>query len=181
MTQQATADRSDAAATEFAVLAECWRQPDERLAAALDAGLFDEVSAADASLADLRVEHSRLFVGPGDHPCPPYESVYRDRDPGQEFGQVLGAATDAVERWYREYGLAPDETWTDLPDHVAVELEFAGYLAATGEDDALERFVDEHPGAWLPEFLDRVEAATTEPFYRALARVTRDRIGRGGE
>ena len=174
-----TAQSEDALALEFAVLAECWRHPDERLTAAVDAGLFDTISTDDVSIADLRVEHSRLFVGPGDHPCPPYESVYRDREHDQEFGLVMGAATDAVERWYWEYGLVPDETWTDLPDHVAVELEFAGHLASTDDHDSLEQFVDEHLGVWLPEFLDRVETETTEPFYRAVARATRDLVNGG--
>lgn len=165
----------------YGVLAASWGQPDDRLAAALDAGLFEDALDEQPTLDALAVEHTRLFVGPGDHPCPPYESVYRDAESGDDLGPVMGPSTDAVRRWYLEYGLAPDESWTDLPDHVSVELEFAGHLAATGEDDALEQFADEHLREWLPAFLDRVEESTREPFYAVLAAATRellDGIGR---
>lgn len=158
----------------YALLAASWGQPDERMAAALEAGLFEDVLDEQPTVDALSVEHTRLFVGPGEHPCPPYESVYRDAEPDQEFGPVKGPSTDAARRWYLEYGLAPDESWNDLADHVAVELEFAGHLAAIGDDEALEEFENEHLREWLPEFLDRVESATREPFYAALATATRE-------
>ena len=163
----------------YGVLAASWGQPDERLAAALDVGLFEDVLVAQPTLDALSVEHTRLFVGPGEHPCPPYESVYRDVEPDQEYGPVKGQSTDAVRRWYLEYGLATDESWSDLADHVSVELEFAGYLAAIDEDEALEQFKNEHLREWLPEFLDRVESATREPFYAVLAAATRELLDAG--
>ncbi len=160
----------------WGVVASCWRQPDEQLRAALESGLFEASLSERPQLKRLRVEHTRLFDGPGEHPCPPYESVYRDAEPDEELGPVMGSATESVRQWYAEYGLSAG-SWSDLPDHVAAELEFAGWLSARGETQALERFLDEHPREWMPTFLDRVETATNEPFYSVLAAVTRELIG----
>ncbi|UWG46622.1 putative component of anaerobic dehydrogenase [Halanaeroarchaeum sp. HSR-CO] len=160
----------------WGVVASCWRRPDEQLRAALESGLFEASLSERPPLKRLRVEHMRLFDGPGEHPCPPYESVYRDAEPDEELGPVMGPSTEAVTRWYAEYGLSA-ESWSDLPDHVAAELEFAGWLSAHGETQAMERFLDEHPREWMPAFLDGVESATTEPFYAVLADATRELIG----
>jgi len=157
----------------YAVLARCWRQPDEELVRAIESGALDAVvpGVETVDLQTLRTEHARLFVGPKDPPCPPYESVYRDAD-DDGFGAVLGSSTQAVVRWYREYGLGLDPDWPDLPDHVATELEFAGHLAATESPDTVEQFLEEHPRQWFGMFLDSVRAATEEPFYRELAEAT---------
>lgn len=169
---------ADSLASQLTVLARCWQEPDERLGEALEAGLFADAIREEPSVRALQAEYTRLFVGPGDHPCPPYESVYRNREPDQELGQVLGASTAAVRKWYLEYGVSVDESWHDLPDHVAAELEFAGHLAAGGEDDALDRFCAEHLQVWLPEFLERVESHADEAYYTVLAGATADLIDR---
>ncbi|QCC51999.1 TorD/DmsD family molecular chaperone [Halapricum salinum] len=157
----------------YAVLARCWRQPDEALVDAIESGALDAIvpGIETVDLQRMRTEHARLFVGPKDPPCPPYESVYRDADE-EGFGDVLGSSTRAVVRWYREYGLGLDPDWPDLPDHVATELEFAGHLVATESPATLEQFLDEHPRQWFGRFLESVRVATDEPFYRELADAT---------
>ncbi|MFC7114650.1 molecular chaperone [Natronoarchaeum sp. GCM10025703] len=157
-------------ASGYAMLARCWRQPTADLVDAVaDSGLFRSVgvSIEDVSVTALRAEHARLFVGPGEPRCPPYESVYRN-----ESADVLGPAAHDVVQWYQEYDLGLDPDWPDLPDHVATELEFAAYLLARGETTACESFLDEHPEQWLDEFLADVKGETEEPFYEALAEVT---------
>lgn len=175
MSDAATAsDTHRSIADGYAVLARCWREPDAALVEAISNGaLVDVVPGIEsASLEALRAEHTRLFVGPAGPPCPPYESVYRD-----EGGQVLGPSTEAVVTWYRSYGVGLDPQVGDLPDHIAAELEFLGHLQRRGETAAMARFLEEHPRRWFPEFLDDVETAARELFYRALAAVTRDLLG----
>ena len=157
----------------YAVLARCWRQPDEALVDAIESGALDAVvqGIETVDLQRMRTEHARLFVGPNGPPCPPYESVYRDGE-GEGSGNVLGPSTKAVVRWYREYGLGLDPDWPDLPDHVATELEFAGHLAAVESPDTVEQFLDEHPRQWFGAFLERVRVETREPFYLELADAT---------
>ncbi|MFW6265495.1 MAG: TorD/DmsD family molecular chaperone [Halanaeroarchaeum sp.] len=165
------ADGDPALAAGYEVLARCWREPDVALVQAVEDGVLEDVvPGVDAVALDaLRAEHTRLFVGPGELPCPPYESVYRD-----DGGQVLGPSTEAVVAWYRTFGVGLDPAVRDLPDHVAVELEFLAHLQRRGETATVDRFLAEHPRRWVPAFCDRVEAATREPFYRALAAATRD-------
>lgn len=172
-TDVATGPESRQLADGYAVLAQCWRHPTDELVAAVAAGSLESVvpGVRDVSLAELRVEHARLFVGPADPPCPPYESVYRDGADGNP-GPVLGASTRDVVSWYRRFdvGLTPD--WTDLPDHLATELEFAALLLARGETDACERFLDEHPRQWFDSFAARVRRSDPPAFYRELLATT---------
>ncbi|AXR82225.1 TorD/DmsD family molecular chaperone [Natrarchaeobaculum sulfurireducens] len=153
----------------YAVLAECWRQPTETLLEDVAVETLADVDPAvrDADIESLRVEHARLFVGPEEPKCPPYESVYRDsRD------SVLGPTTRAVVKWYQTYGLGLDPDWPDLPDHVATELEFAAYLLEHEDVETCEQFLDEHPRQWMTAFLEGVRRETREPYYRALAELT---------
>jgi TorA maturation chaperone TorD len=177
-TAETDAHQSDAAAT-YAVLAECWRAPSRRLVKAVEAGALEPVfgDLGPVDLRDLRTEHTRLFIGPAGPPCPPYESVYRDRDDPAELGPVKGPATMAVTRWYREFGVRPAQDHSDLPDHIATELEFAAYLAEEGLDERLEQFCEEHLHAWTEEFTELVEDETSEQFYESLAATTRAVLG----
>lgn len=167
--------RSPVAAT-YAVLAECWREPSERLVDVIEAGELVPVvgDLESVDFHDLRTEYTRLFIGPAGPPCPPYESVYRDGDASGELGPVKGPATMAVTRWYHEFGVQPAPDHPDIPDHIATELEFAAYLAEKGFDDRLDQFLDEHLAVWAPEFLTRVEEETREAFYASLAATTRE-------
>ncbi|EMA56075.1 TorD/DmsD family molecular chaperone [Halococcus thailandensis] len=162
-------------ATTYAVMAECWREPTEQLHDALDTGALTSLvdHEDDVGLADLRAEYTRLFIGPEGPPCPPYESVYRDAEDEEEFGPVNGPATMAIRRWYGEFDLQPTAEHTDLPDHIATELEFAAYLASEGHEEYLNQFLDEHLRAWADEFLTAVETESHRQFYTSLARSTR--------
>ncbi|WP_225336077.1 TorD/DmsD family molecular chaperone [Halomicrobium urmianum] len=164
----------------YAVLAECWREPTEKLVEVAEAGELTPVVGdfGSVDIRDLRTEYTRLFIGPAGPPCPPYESVYRDGSDSDGLGPVMGPSTTAVTRWYDEFGvrLAPDHS--DLPDHIATELEFAAYLAKEGFDEYLDQFRDEHLTAWTAEFLTRVENETREPFYEVLAATTREVLAR---
>ena len=159
-------------AAGYAVLAACWRQPTAELVQTANAGeLPFTKDFEDIRLEDLSKEHTRLFVGPSGPPCPPYESVYRDRE-GGEFGKVLGPTTRAVVKWYETHDLGLDPEWPDMPDHIGTELEFLSYLTAEGEEEAAEQFLQEHPQMWFGEFLTAVREESREPFYRALAEAT---------
>lgn len=135
---------------------------------ALADGLFEDELPHTPTVDELREEYTRLFIGPGNPPCPPYKSVYRGGDSEEDFAHVLGESTKSVVDWYRRYELVLDSTWRDMPDHVAVELEFAGYLRKN-DPKALPEFLNEHPKQWMPAFLPIVEDHARHPFYRILA------------
>ena len=73
----------------------------------------------------LRVEHARLFVGPHKLPAPPYGSVYLEKG-----RMVMGRSTVDVVAFYRSEGIHVDDEAAELPDHIAVELEFVHHLIA---------------------------------------------------
>lgn len=165
---------SDTAAV-FAVLSECWRQPTTALVATVNEGALRGIlpEGGDVHLDDLRREYTRLLLGPGPDQIPPYESVYRDRDAKEEeLGSVRGASTEAVLKWYRSYGVTTAAEEPELPDHIAIELEFAAYLADDGDVEACEQFLDEHLRQWAGEFLSAIREQTRSPFYDSLAAAT---------
>lgn len=127
------------------------------------------------SVDELKIEYTRLFVGPFALPAPPYGSVYLD-----DGRRLMGDSTiDAVRR-YREVGIEMDPVQHDVPDHIAVELEFMAYLlhleqVAAADDDAVEKalerqesFLEKHLCAWVPIFAEKVEQDTESAFYHEL-------------
>ena len=134
-------------------------------------------------LVALETEYNRLFVGPGHVVCPPYESVYQGGT-DSPHGSVLGPSSLQVRAEYADAGLGFSEGFTDLPDHVSVELEFMKFLCEKEADDSdrgrskwrsrQARFSRGHIERWLPGFADSVLKSTSMPFYKAAASLLRD-------
>ena len=92
----------------------------------------------------------------------------------------------AVLELYEQGDFEIDEEFKDLPDHVAVELEFLYLLIfnqcqarASGNVNDLvatqalqRRFLGEHLGAWISHFTEAVKAGAETGFYRELAGFT---------
>jgi len=127
---------------------------------------------------ELAVEYAKLFVGPFELKAPPYGSVYLD-----EGRRVMGDSTMEVIKMYEEEGLSRDSEFNDLPDHIAVELEFMNYLifreveALQKSDlknameflDKQEVFLNTFLRRWVPAFCERIKQGTENKFYTALS------------
>lgn len=136
-------------------------------------------AAADAQ--DLLVDYTRLFLGPPQALARPYSSVWLS---GEATG--MQDSTMALLKLYEQGGFAIDENFRDLPDHVAVELEFLYLLTyqlhqaqAAGDAEALQAlqvlrtaFLDGHLGRWLGGFILAVHDNARTEFYRELAELT---------
>lgn len=147
------------------VAAEAWPAMREHLAAdlaELAAALGYDVGGA---LGDYRREiarvggaaellglYSALFVAPP-RPVQINAGMYLD-------GALDGGSVRAMEAAYRACGVARDESFRDLSDHVAVQLEFVAFLYA-GEAErrsggagaapvSAGAFLDAFPRRWLP-------------------------------
>lgn len=147
------------------------------------AACADRVGKAFAgeSLQALLVDHTRLFVGPARPLAMPYGSAWLagGSNPALEH-------TFPVQKVYQEGGFDLDEEFRDLPDHIAVELEFLYVLHFTqnqallgdSDKDALvteelrQRFLREHLGKWVGPFATAVRAHAETVFYRELAELT---------
>ena len=132
----------------------------------------------DYTEEELRVEFAKLFVGPFELLAPPYGSVYLD-----EGGRVMGDSTMEVIDAYEKEGLSRSDNFKDLPDHIAVEMEFMSYLIYT-ERKALDRldsdttkeyadkqedFLNAFVRPWINPFCKKIKEGTENSFYRALA------------
>jgi TorA maturation chaperone TorD len=84
---------------------------------------------------------------------------------------------------YKAAGLDMSSNYTDLPDHIAAEMEFMQFLCAEeskftreGKDaetkkvQTMERdFLNNHIEPWVSEFADCVLSKTNSPFYKLAA------------
>ncbi len=141
-------------------------------------GLLDTLLNKDeTAFFDLKVEYTRLFIGPMAPACPPYESVF-DKSRQEEWqGTMAGPTADAMAELLRKEGLGLTLDYAELPDHVAIELEFMYYLlsrAYSGEENSagyLEKandFLMGHLAKWLPEFGDLLFQKSQLPFYQSI-------------
>ena len=139
-------------------------------------------------LEKLAIEYTRLFVGPGKH-ISPHESVHHKKEGGQS-GQLWGELTAEVKRIIESSGLEYKSEFTGMPDHISVELEFMQQVVQreaqaweAGDDETArlclkneKNFVDDHLLGWIPDFCEKVIETAEVPFYREMARLTRNFI-----
>lgn len=135
---------------------------------------------------DFLLDYEALFRVPSDSYVHPFESVYRQE--GFSSGKakncvVMAEQARQVASFYREQGLAPREGFTELPDHLGVELELMAVLCrrtakALEEKDRCDAerlasqqrsFLSEHLLKWGPHCLNKVREKGKTPLYACLA------------
>ena len=156
-------------------------------------------NAAEAQGSDhveaIAVEYARLFAVPGEHAVQPYESAYCDTltidtstacssyfaaepPPTGLTGFLYGPSAVAVRNAYRRAGFELAPAAHELPDHLAIELEFMGRLLERGECEGAKVFFSEHLGRWVFRCLEEIKQKTGGGFYlgvaEALAAALRD-------
>jgi TorA maturation chaperone TorD len=123
-------------------------------------------------------EYERLFVGPAQVPCPPYESFWRDDVPIDLWHSLMGPCTADLRRLYRELGIDIAPAAGELPDHVAVEFEALAFALCRADGDRVAaELVSGHLSRWLPRLCKKVAAEAGHPFYAGLAPITADWLG----
>jgi TorA maturation chaperone TorD len=179
-------------------LAVCYYEPSTDFT---DAHLFDSILAAASAIhpdlaecarklgkeffaqdmETLLVDHTALFVGPSQPKAMPYGSFWQTEDQSTRH-EAMMAVTDI----YEHGGFELSEDVRDLPDHIAVELEFLYALIfaqnqaqLSGNETDLSaanalhrRFLDEHVGAWFNAFSAAVNSGAETAFYRELVDLT---------
>ncbi len=143
-------------------------------------GFLQHLSEFDAvSLGEVENQYQRLFG-----PTPSFNPVQLNETsylvPGAEqTGWVLAS----VERHYSSAGIELTSASGNVPDHIAVELEFVAYLCSreadawVGDDfknarrmqDRQRRFLDQHPSKWVPVLLREI-ASRGDVFFTSAAR-----------
>jgi TorA maturation chaperone TorD len=188
--------------TIYGFLAACFARPlsPRELEAVNSAGLAetdappcdDELSAMLQNLTSNYAPHAceqefmALFKVPGGRYVAPYESVFRDfrEIEGQRVGGLLlGQSAVDVQKWYRLAALEFKDDCKELPDHIALELEYLAHLcgkerefAAAGDESHMRRaqemqrdFLAAHVCSWIGALRDRIVEKAEGSFYRAVA------------
>lgn len=135
----------------------------------------------DERLQTLLVDYTRLFLGPMKALANPYSSSWL---PTPMVGDEV--LPPVILDFYDEGGFEVEGELAELPDHVAIELEFlyllsfkqrqADLVGNTSDSTAISelraRFLHEHLGAWIGPFTDAVRTHAETAFYRVLAELT---------
>ncbi|MCQ9207807.1 MAG: molecular chaperone TorD family protein [Omnitrophica bacterium] len=175
-------------ADSYKLLSECYYLPDQKLIRTLSGlkesrvALYSEITKYVPEINEiesLKVDYSKLFVGPYKVLAPPYGSVYLE-----DGRRVMTDSTIDVKNWYRRERL--NIVFKEAPDHIAVELEFmyflivkqmqavrdSDYKGATSYLKKQSAFLNTHLGRWVPVFAEKVEKNAKTMFYQNVTRFT---------
>lgn len=134
-------------------------------------------------LHELRIEHTRLFIGTRRPVVSPYGGVWEARKNGAEPLLFLSNEALAVEQIMRAVGIGSPQGIKEPLDHIGSELEFLQYLCLVlaGVEPAHEKaeisevgyreFVSKHVRNWNRDFANAVIANSESPFFQAAARL----------
>lgn len=139
--------------------------------------LIFELDTAKDHVDSIAQEYTRLFIGPGSLPVPPWESVFRSED-----SVLFSQKTLEVRNAYRAAGFRPVLSPHIADDHIALEFGFIAALSHQAcnayEDDDREgfdtalnhtkNFMDQHMFRWIPSYTRKVTELGQFPFYSAV-------------
>ncbi|MGE4496450.1 MAG: molecular chaperone [Deferribacterales bacterium] len=117
---------------------------------------------AETSEEALELDFARLFIGPFELPCPPYGSVYLEKD-----RQIMGKTTMDVAAVYEAAGLQVEEEMHEPADHIAIELEFMHLLGVRLRNAEIEK--NKEDAGILTELRKMFETAYFLPFASKFA------------
>ena len=133
-----------------------------------------------AFVEELRSDHSRLFLAPGDFYVRLWESAYTGKE-----GMVFQESTLDVRAFYHDAGfkLQVEKRFPD--DHIAAMMDYMGRMAqrsydafADGDDDTVRTtlatqvlFAEKHLLTWVDDFAAKVRKNSEQGVYVAFAQV----------
>jgi TorA maturation chaperone TorD len=121
-------------------------------------------------------EYNRLFlIRPK---APLHETYYLDTE-----GPFRGLLTARLEGEYLQAGLTVSSELNELPDHIAVELEFMSFFSSQEVQAELAKealhyrqcqrsFMETHLARWFPKMAHRVKKAEPKQIYSLVVQAT---------
>ncbi|MBO5218096.1 MAG: molecular chaperone TorD family protein [Clostridia bacterium] len=156
---------------------------DSGAAKALTAALTRAQGLDAAGVDSIRMEYTRLFLGPEDLPAPPWESVYMTKERA-----IFQESMLVVRGWFQKYGYLPagypnypDDHVSLLTHFIALTSELAAAHLEAGDMDKLcevlrdqQSFIQHHMLNWFSRYAEDMGKSETDLFYPALARAMAD-------
>ncbi|HYG58562.1 MAG TPA: molecular chaperone TorD family protein [Symbiobacteriaceae bacterium] len=152
----------------------------------VQAYLSDPANATDEAFDDLHWDYTRMFIGPGALPAPPWESAYSN-----EERLLFQEQTLAVRKVFRAYGFANPGAPAEPDDHIGLELDFMYQTSRLALEKAEQQsgadvvricrdqlaFLQEHLLKWVSAFAGDVAASAETGFYRGMVRMLHGFLG----
>ncbi|MEC1718930.1 TorD/DmsD family molecular chaperone [Schinkia azotoformans] len=120
------------------------------------------------NIDSLTLDFGRLFVGSSRPLASPYASIYLEGK-----WEVMGQSTIDTLQYYKEAGLEIKEGFHELPDHIAVELEFIYYLIYKYLEEkdekyllSQQKFVEKILNKWVPSFTKLIKEHAETDYYK---------------
>lgn len=123
--------------------------------------------ANEANSDDLVWEYRRLFVGPSRKAAPPWGSVYMDRE-----CVIFGTTTLELRQWMREAGIQKIGLEGEPEDHIGLLFMMLSWIAQN-KSELVDDFLERHVLTWSSHFFDGMADATTHPFFKGLANISK--------
>lgn len=115
----------------------------------------------------LAQAYQESFIGPDALAAPPWGSVYLD--PEQV---VFGDSHQALKRFLEQAeGVTLATAQREPLDHFGLLLLLLGQLALNEREASVDRLLGEFLLPWSRRYLEQLEACSSHPFYRVLARL----------
>ncbi len=152
----------------------------------LEADVNEEVTifnnmmcSKEVDLKSIKIEHSKLFIGPFSLKAPPYESYYTDNNNVKNY-PVLQMIS-----FINQAGLKISDGFIDTPDHIVMELNFMSELCYT-EHLTLQHkdnnmlinarqniiyFLTHHLLKWVTDFRKAVERGASIDLYPVVVKM----------
>jgi TorA maturation chaperone TorD len=159
--------------------------------------LVEDYRNGNNKAEEFLLDYESMFRVPGEAYIHPYESVYRHEsypEEGVKKAMVYGVWAQEVAKLYEAEGLAPIEGFTELPDHLGVELEFMAFLChraaeavASGDNKDAEifgskqrEFLQKHLLSWSEKCLMKMKEKASTPLYLYLANLLKSFLAEEG-
>lgn len=131
------------------------------------ANLVQALPALDVE--DLEYQFSVLFEGQGQMPCPPWGSVYLDKD-----NIVFGETTAEYRNFLRQNSLEIKSESKEPEDQFGLMLLALSQLLEKGEAQAGMELITEHLMPWGTRYLELLAKNEVSQYYAIIAQITQD-------
>ncbi|WP_194436161.1 TorD/DmsD family molecular chaperone [Vibrio fluminensis] len=121
----------------------------------------------DVANDTLEADYFNLLQGSGDMPCPPWGSVYLDKE-----NALFGSSTIEYREFTRQLGMECDTGLREPEDHIGLMLMLVSLLLEQDKRAEANQLISQHLMPFAPIMLTGMQKHADTEFYRQLAAFT---------